>query len=233
MKKSSFEGFISRYNLGGEVESVKVVSTDEGLSVRFISDDKTLLGVVESEDKSFPNGEFGIYTTSQLKGLLGVLDASVDVKSNETSLVFSDTKTSVNYVLAELSVIPAVPELKQLPNFNATIALDEAFIGTFIKSKGALSDSDTFTFTCTGESNAGKIVLGYSKINSNRISINVDCVCESDVQPISFSAKYLKEILNANRGAKASSMKVSSQGLASVSFEHEGYKSSYYLVEVK
>ena len=230
MKKSSFEGFVSRYNLGGEVESVKVVSTDEGLSVRFISDDKTLLGVVESEDKTFPNGEFGIYTTSQLKGLLGVLDASVDVKSNESSLVFSDTKTSVNYVLAELSVIPAVPELKQLPNFNATITLDEAFIGTFIKSKGALSDSDTFTFTC--ESNTGKIVLGYSKINSNRISINVDCVCESDVQPISFSAKYLKEILNANRGAKASSMKVSSQGLASVSFEHEGYKSSYYLVEV-
>ena len=192
MKKSSFEGFVSRYNLGGEVESVKVVSTDEGLSVRFISDDKTLLGVVESEDKTFPNGEFGIYTTSQLKGLLGVLDASVDVKSNESSLVFSDTKTSVNYVLAELSVIPAVPE-----------------------------------------SNTGKIVLGYSKINSNRISINVDCVCESDVQPISFSAKYLKEILNANRGAKASSMRVSSQGLASVSFEHEGYKSSYYLVEVK
>ena len=206
MKKSSFEGFVSRYNLGGEVESVKVVSTDEGLSVRFISDDKTLLGVVESEDKTFPNGEFGIYTTSQLKGLLGVLDASVDVKSNESSLVFSDTKTSVNYVLAELSVIPAVPELKQLPNFNATITLDEAFIGTFIKSKGALSDSDTFTFTC--ESNTGKIVLGYSKINSNRISINVDCVCESDVQPISFSAKYLKEILNANRGAKASSMRV-------------------------
>jgi len=233
MKKSSFEGFISRYNLGGEVESVKVVSTDEGLSVRFISDDKTLLGVVESEDNSFPTGDFGIYTTSQLKGLLSVLDTNIDVKSNDSALIFSDTQTSVNYVLAELSVIPSVPELKQLPNFNATITLDEAFVGTFIKSKSALSDSDTFTFTCSGESNAGKIVLGYSKINSNRISINVNCVCESDVQPISFSAKYLKEILNANRGAKASSMKVSSQGLASVSFEHEGFSSKYFLVEVK
>jgi len=231
MKKSSFEGFISRYNLGGEVESVKVVSSDEGMSVRFISDDKTLLGVVESEDKSFPNGEFGIYTTSQLKGLLGVLDGNVDVNANTTTLVFSDAKTSVNYVLAELSVIPAVPELKQLPNFNSTITLDEAFVATFIKSKSALSDSDTFTFTCNN--NKGEVILGYSKINSNRISINVDCTCDGDVQPISFSAKYLKEILNANRNAKSSSMKVSSQGLASVSFEHEGYKSNYYLVEVK
>jgi len=231
MKKSSFEGFISRYNLGGEVESVKVVSSDEGMSVRFISDDKTLLGVVESEDKTFPNGEFGIYTTSQLKGLLGVLDGNVDVNANTTTLVFSDAKTSVNYVLAELSVIPAVPELKQLPNFNSTITLDEAFVATFIKSKGALSDSDTFTFTCNN--NKGEVILGYSKINSNRISINVDCTCDGDVQPISFSAKYLKEILNANRNAKSSSMKISSQGLASVSFEHEGYKSNYYLVEVK
>ena len=37
--------------------------------------------------------------------------------------------------------------------------------------------------------------------------MNVDCTCEGDVEPISFSAKYLKEILNANRGAKSSSLK--------------------------
>ena len=231
MKKSSFEGFVSRYNLGGEVESVKVVSTDEGLSVRFISDDKTLLGTVESEDKEFPNGEFGVYTTSQLKGLLGVLDSNINIEEGAASLAFSDTGTSVNYMLADLSVIPVVPELKALPNFGSTITLDEDFVSKFIKSKGALSDSDTFTFKC--KNNKGEIILGYSKINSNRISINVQCTCESDVEPISFSAKYLKEILNANRGAKASSMKVSSQGLAHVSFEHDGYKSNYYLVEIK
>ena len=117
MKKSSFEGFIARYNLGGEVESVKVSSTDEGLSVNFISDDKTLLGSVESDNKDFPNGEFGVYTTSQLKGLLGVLDSNVDVKEGEAALVFSDKGTSVNYMLADLSVIPVVPELKALPTF--------------------------------------------------------------------------------------------------------------------
>lgn len=112
MKKSSFEGFINRYNLGGEVESVKVTSTDAGLSVNFISDDKTLLGNVSSDNKDFPNGEYGVYTTSQLKGLLGVLDSNMDVKEGEAALVFSDKGTSVNYMLADLSVIPVVPELK-------------------------------------------------------------------------------------------------------------------------
>ena len=133
MKKSSFEGFVARYNLGGEVESVKINSTDEGITVRFISDDKTLLGDVTSEDKEFPNGEFGVYTTSQLKGLLGVLDSNIDVTEGEAALVFSDKGTSVNYMLADLSVIPVVPDLKQLPDFSSSITLDEEFVSKFIK----------------------------------------------------------------------------------------------------
>jgi hypothetical protein len=231
MKKNSSEGFISRYNLGGEVESVKVNSTDAGMQVSFISDDKTLLGTVESEETGFPNGEYGVYTTSQLKGLLGVLGSQVDVSEGTAALVFSDGKTSVNYMLADLSVIPVVPELKQLPPFTSNVTMDGDFIATFTKAKGAMSDSDTFTFTC--KENKGEVILGYSKINSNRISMNVECTCESDVEPISFSAKYLKEILSANRGAKSSSLKISPQGLAHVAFEHDGFKSNYYLVEIK
>tara|TARA_B100000963_G_scaffold73770_1_gene61832 strand:- start:3521 stop:4216 length:696 start_codon:yes stop_codon:yes gene_type:complete len=231
MKKSSFEGFITRYNLGGEVESVKIDSTEEGLSVKFISDDKTLLGNVSSDNKDFPSGEFGVYTTSQLKGLLTVLDSDINVKEGDASLVFSDKGTSVNYMLADLSVIPVVPDLKQLPEFTSTIKMDNDFVNKFVKSKGALSDSDTFTFSCNN--NKGEVILGYSKINSNRISINVECECDGDVEPISFSAKYLKEILNANKGAKSSSLKISPSGLAHVSFENDGFKSNYYLVEIK
>ncbi len=231
MKKSSFEGFITRYNLGGEVESVKIDSTDAGLSVKFISDDKTLLGNVSSDNKDFPSGEYGVYTTSQLKGLLSVLDSDISVKEGDAALVFSDKGTSVNYMLADLSVIPVVPDLKQLPDFTSTIKMDNDFVNKFVKSKGALSDSDTFTFSC--KSNKGEVILGYSKINSNRISINVECECDGDVEPISFSAKYLKEILNANKGAKSSSLKISPNGLAHVSFENDGFKSNYYLVEIK
>ena len=42
MNRSKFDGFVGRYNLGGEIESVMVKSDENTLSVRMISDDKTL-----------------------------------------------------------------------------------------------------------------------------------------------------------------------------------------------
>ncbi len=231
MNKSKFDGFINRYNLGGEIESVMIKSDDSNLSVRMISDDKTLLGDVSVVESDFPNGEFGIYTTSQLKGLLSVLDEAISVEEVTGAVKFADKGTKVQYMLAAPSVIPAVPDLKALPPFDAEITLNDDFINKFIKSKGALSDADTFTFT----SKAGKseIILGYSSINSNRISIAVETTAKEDVEPIAFSAKYLKAILTANKGSKSSSLKISSKGLSHVSFTDGDYTSNYYLVEIK
>ena len=231
MEKAKFDGFINRYNLGGEVESVMVKSEGSNLSVRMISDDKTLLGDVTVTGADFPDGEFGIYTTSQLKGLLSVLDNTIDVEEVTGALKFSDKGTKMQYMLAAPSVIPAVPDLKALPKFNSTITLNDEFINKFIKSKGALADADTFTFTC--KDNKGEIILGYSSINSNRISISVDCTCESDIEPIQFSAKYLKAILVANKGSNTSSLQIASDGLAHLSFTEGDYTSNYYLVEIK
>lgn len=231
MEKSKFNGFVSRYNLGGEVESVMIKSEKTNMSVRMISDDKTLLGDVTVNDTDFPDGEFGIYTTSQLKGLLGVLDNTIKVEEVTGALKFSDNGTKMQYMLAAPSVIPAVPDLKTLPPFNVEITLDNEFVNKFIKSKGALTDADTFTFTC--KDNKGEIILGYSSINSNRISISVDCTCESDIEPIQFSAKYLKAILVANKGSNTSSLQISSDGLAHLAFTEGDYTSNYYLVEIK
>ena len=231
MEKLKLDGFINRYNLGGEVESVMLNSTDANVSVKMISDDKTLLGDVTVTEKEFPTGDFGIYTTSQLKWLLSVLDSSIKVEETTGALKFSDKGTKVQYMLAAPSVIPAVPDLKALPPFDSDLTLDDEFVTKFIKSKGALADADTFTFTC--KDNKGEIILGYSSINSNRISINVNCTCEGDIEPIAFSAKYLKAILIANKGSNKSSLKISSKGLAHLSFEDGDYVSNYYLVEIK
>ena len=231
MNKSKFDGFVNRYNLGGEIESVMVKSDDKNLSVRMISDDKTLLGDVTVVGGDFPNGLFGVYTTSQLKGLLSVLGESITVDEVTGALKFSDKKVKVQYMLAAPSVIPAVPDLKTLPAFDAEVTLDDDFINTFIKSKGVLADADTFTFTVKG--GTAEIILGYSSINSNRISIEVDCNAKEDIEPIAFSAKYLKAILMANKGSKTSSLKISSKGLSHLSFTDGDYTSNYYLVEIK
>ena len=71
--------------------------------------------------------------------MLGVLSDDVDFSitqsdSKAISLKFKDGSTSVNYMLADLSVIPNVPDLKQLPEFNVTINLDDVFINRFIRS---------------------------------------------------------------------------------------------------
>lgn len=231
MEKQKLDGFINRYNLGGEVESVMVKSDGTNLSVKMISDDKTLLGDVSVSGAEFPEGEFGIYTTSQLKGLLTVLDSTIKVEEVTGALKFSDKGTKMQYMLAAPSVIPAVPDLKALPPFNVTVTLDDEFVNKFIKSKGALADADTFTFT--SKNGVSEIILGYSSINSNRISITVDAQVEGDVDPIQFSAKYLKAILMSNKGSNTSSLEISSQGLSKLVFTDGDYASNYYLVEIK
>ena len=234
MEKTRINRFISKYNLAGLVESVKWESKEGSLSTNFISDDKSVLGTVTLSEFDFEDSTFGVYDTTKLTKMLSVLSDDVDFDITKTedkaiSLKFKDGSTSVNYMLADLSVIPNVPDLKQLPDI--TIKLDDTFINRFIRAKSALPDENNFTFTC--KNNKGSIILGYSNINTNRIKIDVDCTCDSDIEPISFSANFLKEILVANKEAKDATLKISSDGLAHISFEVDGYKSDYYLVQIQ
>lgn len=229
MNKEKLDKFIEKYALNGEIESVMINSDSDELSVGIISGDKALLGEVSVKDDKFPSGEFGIYTTSQLQGMLSVLESDIDINATDKSLNFNDNRTEVQYMLAEKKVIPKVPDLKTLPDFDISIKVDEEFINTFSKSKKALKDVNTFTFL--SENGEGKIILGYSSINSNRIYINVDGEYDDDVSPISFNSNYLKEILDANKGAEKSSMEISTDGLCRVTFEDGEFNSQYYIVE--
>ena len=208
MEKQSLNRFVSKYNLAGLVESVKWESSEGSLTTSFISDDKSVLGSVTMKEFDSSDASFGVYDTTKLTKMLSVLGNDVDFSINDidgkpVSLKFKDGSTSVNYMLADLSVIPNVPDLKQLPEFDTEIKLDSNFITKFIKAKGALADENNFTFTCKdGKNGSGQIILGYSNINTNRINIDVDCTCSKDsVEPISFSANFLKEILVANKEA--------------------------------
>jgi len=236
MEKQQLNRFVSKYNLAGLVESVKWESKEGSLTTSFISDDKSVLGNVSMKEFDGSDATFGVYDTTKLTKMLSVLGNDVDftiqdIDGKAVSLKFKDGSTSVNYMLADLSVIPNVPDLKQLPPFNVQIKLDSNFIAKFIKAKGALADENNFTFTC--KDGKGQIVLGHSNINTNRISIDVDCTCEGDVEPISFSATYLKEILVANKEATDATLQISSQGLSHIHFEIDNYESNYFLVEIQ
>lgn len=235
MEKGKLNRFVQKYNLAGLVESVKWETKDNELTTSFISDDKSVLGKVTMKEFNFNDATFGVYDTSKLTKMLSVLGEAVefeisDVDGKPVSLKFKDGSTSVNYMLADLSVIPNVPDLKKLPDFNIKIKLDENFISKFIRAKSALADENNFTFVV--KNGKAQIVLGHSNINTNRISIDVEGEVEGDVNPISFSATYLKEILVANKEAKDATLNISSQGLSHIHFEVGEYTSDYYLVEI-
>jgi hypothetical protein len=242
MKKSTLETFIKKYNLNGNVESVKLVvdDTDKKLRTAAITDDKNLLiDVVLSDVSGIDASQIGIYDTAQLKQMLSVLGEDINIKINNKadkvmSLTISDDTTEIQYVTADLDIIAVSPALKKLPDFNVEIDFTSDFISKFIKAKNALSDIDTFTLMMNKKKKL-EMAIGHSKINSNKITLNVVTKNDKDTvaNPISFSAKYLKEILTSNSDCDGAVLKVSDSGLANISFTKDNFASNYYLIEIK
>ncbi len=235
MNKANLLKFIQKYSLGGLIESVAWNAEGKSLSVRFISDDKTLLGEVGFNGYTSDGFNIGIYTTSLLKNMIGVLDNDIKLKVDKSgdkavTLKLSSDDTETSYQLADLGVIPPVPDLKALPQFGIEIDMTSQMVDRFIKAKGALSDVDTFTiFTEGGDL---KMAIGYSSISTNRVTFTAIKGFDGDVKPISFSSKYLKEILTANKEATNAKLKVSTDGLSNVEFSIDDFVCKYYLVEI-
>jgi hypothetical protein len=242
MKKQTINTFIDKYSLNGTIESVKwiVDSANKQIKTASISDDKNVLSFVVIKDSAGLNdAEIGINDTAKLKKLLSVLNDEVNISFNMredkiVSLSLTGESTDVQYVTADLSVIPKVPELKKLPPFNLEIPLTKEFVTTFVKAKNALSDVDTLTFT-KDKKDKLKLVIGFSSVNSNRISIDFKPTEGKDTlgKTIHFSAKYLKEILTSNNDCENAVLKISDAGIAHVEFNNDVFNSSYYLVEIK
>ena len=155
---------------------------------------------------------------------------SVDMKDSQHG-------TNTKYMLSDLSVIPTPPELKNLPSsFDLELKIDTYFINTFINGKSALPDTDTFTIIA--KDNKAQVVIGFSNVATNRVTIPVECEEFSDTEPISFNANMFANILQANKECEKARLKsefeavlkVSSDGLATISFNIDDYKSEYFLV---
>lgn len=236
MKKSLLERFISKYNLSGGTDGVTWKADKKGLSTKFISDDKHVIGNISTKQITLDDGDYSIYDTPVLRGLLSVLDDDVSISVNlhnnkPMSFTLKDDTTKVGFVLADPANIPAVPTTKALPTFENVLTLDKTFIERFVKAKGALPDVETFTVLSDGK--VAQIVLGYDNNNTNRITLSVTAEETEQTDPIDFHARYMKEILVANREATAGKLEVSSKGLARITFVIDDFDVTYYLPQVK
>ena len=237
MEKTKLNKFIQKYNLGGNVNSVKWTAGTNQLKTSFVTPDKSLLGTVVAENVKFENADLGVYQTDQLQKLLNVLDNDVDLSLTKAgdravSLKVKNGTVSVDYVLSDLSVIPDPPALKRLPDFQTQVKLDENFIDTFIKGKSALADVDMFTFVNDKDGNLNA-VIGYANTNTNRVNIPVETTTNGLTEPITFNANLFKEVLVANRECSSAVLEVSNDGLARVNFKVDDYDSTYYIVSIQ
>ena len=236
MNKHILTRFISKYNLNGNVSSVVINSKDDTLSTRFITGDKSLLGELKLDNWTFEDANLGVYDTEQFSKLLDVLSDDIEIKlksfdTKAVALEVSDDYAKVNYMLSDLSVINQPPELKQLPEFQVKIKVDTKFITKFIAGKGALPDTDTFTVVT--DNDTVKVVIGYSAINTNRVTLPVETETFEDINRVSFNANLFKEVLSANKECESALLEVSEQGLSRISFNIDDYSVVYYLVAVQ
>ena len=234
MNKSKFIGFVNRYYLGGNTDSAKLVVEDNKLSTKFISSDQNVIGDVTLNSFGTGDAELGVYATSQLLKMLTAVDEDMDVTYGSVdnriySMNFKDKATNVTYMLADLSVIRQVPNLKSLPDFDVKIELNKDFSNNFKKAANALPESDNFGVESDGTDT--KIIINHSSVNTNRIVFKTETKETVAMDTICFSAKLFKEILNANADATGM-LEVSSKGLARVTFSNADYTATYYLVKL-
>lgn len=226
--------FIQRYHLGGNTDSTKLEVVDKTLTTKFISTDQNVIGEITLNDFDTQDVELGVYATAQLVKMLSALDDTIEINYGEVdkkvySMNFKDTSTNVTYMLADLSVIRQVPNLKTLPEFEVQIEIDKEFVNNFKKAANALPDSDNFGVTSDGTET--KIIINHSSVNTNRIVFKTKTKQTAQMDPVCFLAKLFKEILNANSDATGL-LEVSSKGLGRVTFTNADYTSKYFLVKL-
>ena len=236
MNKYKLTRFIDKYHLGGNVNAVVINSKGDTLSTRFITGDKALLGELEMNSWNFKDVELGVYDTEQLSRLLDVLDDDVTLNLTQSgdkaiALQISDQYSKVNFMLSDKSVINQPPPLKGIPEFQLKIKVDTNFITRFINSKAALPDTDTFTVITNND--AVNLVIGYSSINTNRVTIPVRFDVYNDIEKVSFNADLFKDVLVANKECESAILEISETGLAKINFKVDQYDVTYYLVAVQ
>ena len=234
MEKSKLQSFINRYYLAGNCEAVTVKANGESVNCELIDVDQTVVGKVKWKTDPFMSGELGINHTGALTKMLSAVGDKIDIEVNDAqgknyAMKIKEGSTTMTFMLADTSVIPAVPAINAEPEYEVTIDIDELFVNKFIKAKNALPDANNFAVQVQN----GKItfIINYTTINSDNVTFEIDGTA-NELDPICFSADKLKEVLTANKGDKGT-MHISSNGLARVDFTGTDFDSNYWLVQLQ
>ena len=242
--KNKLQSIISKYYLGGQVESVKWVVEEGVLTIDFMAPTKDMIGRLTARD--FPlttDGTLAIFNTTQLNRLLNVLsgDLMVDVEKTKAVLTkfnIQDAKSTINYSLADPLMIQKVGEVDEDVNWQVKATLDNEDFQTFVRAASSIQGNELVTLTPT-EDIVGTSVLqftfGERMEFSNKVEFHVNANFEENVRQdnkIPFSSEMLKEIFNANKTSDECQLSFVDDGLLRLIFrsEDENIDSTYFVV---
>ena len=234
MEKSKLQSFINRYYLAGNCEAVTVKANGSSVDCELIDVDQTVVGKIKWKTSPFMSGELGINHTGALTKMLSAVGEKIDINVQEAqgknyAMKIKEGSTTMTFMLADTSVIPAVPAINTEPDYDVILDINEEFVGKFIKAKNALPDAKNFAVQV--KNGKVKFIINYTTINSDNVTFEIDGG-SNEMDPICFSADKLKEVLIANRG-DVGKMYVSSQGLARIDFNGNDFDSNYWLVQLQ
>jgi hypothetical protein len=243
MEKKNLETFIKKYNLGGLLDDTRWHIKDSTLKISAITTDKKLLvSVLMKKFENIDNNILGVVDAPKLKQMLGALNDNVSVSlivdeldpTRVLSIVVADDTCEVCYTTSAEDILQKDASLKALPTFGVEIIMSPAFIEQFSRAKSALPEVEAFTLLMNNKKKKLEMVFGHGKNNYNRISVDITAVADKNTvsKPISFSAKTLKAILDANTEAKDPVLKVSEDGMAFVEFDQDNFHSQYYMIRI-
>ena len=242
--KNKLQSIISKYYLGGQVESVKWKVEDGKLSIDFMAPTKDMIGKLSCNDFPMVNeGEMAIFNTTQLNRLLNVLTGDLILDASKTNkvltkLTIQDAKASINYSLADPLMIQKVGEVDENVEWSTSATMENEDFYTFVKAASAIQNNEIVTLTPTTDeigTNILKFTFGERMEFSNKVEFYVNAKftdkTKEDIK-IPFSSEMLREIFNANKTSDTCHMDFVEDGLLRLIFtsEDEGLESTYFVV---
>lgn len=241
MNKTILQSIISRYHLGGLIESTKWVVENDILTIKFMSPSQDMLGELKVLNFKIKNAEFAVFDTTKLNKLISITDGDLylDFTSSKkilNKLLLNDKTFNLEFPLADTLVIPKVAVIKD-PGYNicCNLLTDIPFL---IKAQNALDVNDKIYFSLADDFSGNKIVevyLGEDTSYSNRILYKIHEILEvkniSTTFSLLFDSILFKEILNCNKDATEAKMYISVEGLIKLQFKKDDIESTYFLVK--
>jgi len=233
ISKKVISDIVSKYSLGNNIEKVKWIVTDEGITIKFINDSKNLVGYVGyRKEIGLKKGDYGIFNTSQLIKCLNILDGDILIDATSSKLNIADTNYDIRFNLADPAVIPNVPDVSNTDQPSASFYVNDEFITRFVKSKDALNELETFTIETREGLNGEELVFTVGTNITNTIEFTVEnATINESFDPVPFDSNLMKEILKANKDYHSGEIHINKKGLLDAHFEcNDNLFTNYYLV---